>query len=435
MATLSPFAGWRYNPDKVEVEKVVAPPYDVIDSAQQQALYARDPHNCIRIILGIEHSDDSNTNNRYSRAAAHFTQWREEGTLYNDKSSIYLCEQEFVFAGKTHLRRGFICRVLLEEFGQGSVFPHERTLSGPKADRLKLMQAFRGNPEPVFGFLSDDNQALVSLLNRLVDWKATLSVNDDDDTATRFWVIDHDDKVHAVREAAAASQIFIADGHHRYETALNYRNEVRDAMQAAGQAPPPLGELDCDWILMMCVPITDQGLVIGPTHRLIHGIKGFDAEKLLTGCKEHFKVKKSSKKIIIDIISKSSGPPAFGLAIGKELYELTLKDDKIMDLRAADKPEPWRKLDVSVLHLLILEDLLGIDEEKLLRKENILYLRSAEESFSRAVENNEVQCAFLMRPTTMDQVRAVSHAGEVMPQKSTYFYPKILSGLVFNLFW
>jgi uncharacterized protein (DUF1015 family) len=206
-------------------------------------------------------------------------------------------------------------------------------------------------------------------------------------------------------------------------------------MAAAGQEPPAWGELASDWVLMMVVPISDPGLIIGPTHRLVHDSADFDAETLLTGCGEHFTVEAADAETLRDELQDTAGPPRFGLALGEKLYRLVLRDDAVMDTRAGDRPEPWRRLDVAALHLLLLEDLLGIDEEKLLRKTNIHYLRDFDEALARQRDDAQVQCAFLMRPTTMDQVRAVSQAGEVMPQKSTYFYPKVLSGLVFHLFW
>lgn len=435
MARLAPFAGWRYDPGSIDMQAVVAPPYDVIDADEQEALYARDPHNVIRLILGAEQPGDTAQHNQYTRAAAHLAAWRDERVLRHDREALYLCEQTFEFDGATHTRRGFFCRVLLEAFGEGAVYPHERTLSGPKADRLRLMQACRGNLSPVFGLLSDDTGALTEGLGQLVDWEPTVTVTDGAGVASRFWVVDHQEKIDRLCHAAHSEGIYIADGHHRYETALNYRNEVREAMCAAGVTPPPLGELASDWIMMLCVPLTDPGLVIGPTHRLVHDIDGFDGAALLAGCEKHFAVTPAEPGPLVESLGVTGDPVVFGLALGDACFRLALRDVAAMAARAPDMPDPWQALDVSVLHLLILEDLLGIDEDRLLRKTNIYYERSAEAALQRARSDSAVQCAFLMRPTTMAQVRAVSKAGEVMPQKSTYFYPKVPSGLVFHLFW
>lgn len=435
MARIAPFAGWRYEPGRVEIDRVVAPPYDVIDAEEQEALYARDPHNVVRLILGREHEADDETDNRYSRAAEHLEAWRAGGVFFHDRPALYLLEQEFDFRGEHHVRRGFFGRVLLEDFGKGSIFPHERTLSGPKEDRLRLLRRCRGNLSPVFGLLGDEHGTFHDLLANAAGWEPTCDVTDEDGTVTRLWVLDHDDRIAAICGAAESAPVFIADGHHRYETAISYRNEARGAMEAAGQTPPPLGELPSDWILMACVPVSDPGLVIGPTHRLVHDVADFDAEALLKGCARSFEVEPCAPEALTEALTATKGPPRIGLAIGERSWLLTLENEEAMRRRAPEQPEPWRDLDVSALHLLILEDLLGIDEEKLLRKTNIAYTRDAGEALAAARGDAAVQAAFLMRPTTMEQVRAVSESGEVMPQKSTYFYPKIPSGLVFHLFW
>ncbi|MFH0909972.1 MAG: DUF1015 domain-containing protein [Planctomycetota bacterium] len=434
MARLSGFDGWRYNPERVDPARVIAPPYDVIGPEEQAVLYARDPRNVVRLILGREYPGDNDANNRHTRAAAHLAAWREEGLLFHDKPAVYLCEQTFSHEGETRTRRSLFSRVLLEEFGKGDVFPHERTLAAPKADRRKLMRACSADLSPVFGLLSDDDGAFLRALEKAVDWQPTLTTLSDDGSRTRFWVIDHADKVAALSRLAEPRKIYIADGHHRYETALAFRDEYREALKAAREPLPPMGELSSDWVLMACVPLSDPGLAIFPTHRLIHGVAGFDGVRLLKACGKSFSVEPLDEEGLRKALAAPGGPAVFGLALGEKLYFVTLKDPAVMDARAPDKPEPWRRLDLAVLHLLILEDILKIDEEKLLQKENVRYERDFGETLRLAAEDPSVQCAFLVRPNTMDEVRAVSHAGEVMPQKSTYFFPKFPSGLVFYLF-
>ena len=376
MPNVSPFAGWRYHPDKANAANVVAPPYDVIGPEEQKELYQRDPHNVVRVDFGLEQPGDSKQNNKYSRAAAHLAAWRSDGTLYHDHPSLYVCEQSFDYMGKSYVRRGFLARVLLEEFGKGQVFPHERTLSGPKVDRLVLMRATRGNLSPVFGLLADEGGTLVSLIANACPWEPTYTIAEKSGVVNRFWVLDHPGPVQGICEAASKGGIFIADGHHRYETAIAYRDEVRAARKAAGLSCPAMGELESDWIMMFCVPLNDPGLAIFPTHRLVHDAAKFDAKKLIAGLEKHFSVTEARDDAQLSAaLATEGGKPVFGLVLPEKSYLVALKDFSSMDKRAPKMPEAWRKLDVAALHLLILEDLLGIDEGKLLRKENIVYTR------------------------------------------------------------
>lgn len=435
MPSIQPFTGWRYDPAKADYAKTSMPPYDVVDEDYQDRLYKKDDRNSVRIIFGKQYDTDTDADNRYTRAATHLAAWQEDGTLIKDKPAIYVYEQTFSADGNDYTRRGFFARVLLSEWGEDGVFPHEKTLSGPKIDRLDLMRAVRGNPGPVFGLLTDPSGDISRSLHELCKFEPVASFQGDDGVNNHFWVLDNLEQAASFTGGCSLEQIFIADGHHRYETAINYRNEVREAMQAAGQTPPALGELESDYLMMYIVPDSDPGLVIWPTHRLVYGVDEADVQSLLEKLPENFDIEKMDDKDKLLWKMGESKLPAFGMLLNNEMYYVGLKDAAIMDARAADKCEAWRELDVSVLHLLILEDLLGIDEGKLLRKENIFYSKAVDESL-RMAEGKEkgVQCGFLMRPTTMEQVRNVSRSGEVMPQKSTYFFPKILSGVVFNFF-
>ncbi len=433
---LQAFRGWRYDPGKVDYGDVTAPPYDVITPQMQEALYQRHEKNVVRLTFGREFPTDTPQDNRYTRAAAHLDAWREEGLFVQDRPAIYVYEQEFVSDGRTCVRRGFFCRALLGEWGQAGIYPHEKTLAGPKVDRLNLMRAMRGQPGPVFGLLTDDDGQVRDALAGLANYAPVAKISTEGGVTERFWVADQEEPVAAFLKQANLGEVFIADGHHRYETALTYRNEVREKMRQAGRTPPPLGELDCDYVLILIVPDSDHGLVIWPTHRLVYGVAGFSAEKLMAGCAEHFSVTPVKDAAQLNAKLEQAKLPAYGLVLPGGLHYLELKDLAVMDRRAANMPAPWRELDVSVLHLLILEDLLGIDEGKLLRKENILYSKNAGEAVRQAQAGAEgVQVGFILRPTLMKQVCAVARAGAVMPQKSTYFYPKALSGLVMHLFW
>lgn len=435
MSLIFPFPGWRYDPGKVDLSKVVAPPYDVISAEEQDMLYSRDDRNVVRLTFGKTHADDTPANNRYTRAASHLDAWRGDGLFIQDKPAIYLYEQKFSSGNKDYVRRGFFAKLRLSEWGKEGVYPHEKTLSGPKQDRLDLMRSTRGNLEPIFGLVTDPKGEIESCLTSLVDYEPFLNI-DQDDVENRLWVVDQEDAIHRLLSLMPEPEIYIADGHHRYETALAYQAEVREKIRQAGQVPPLRGDLDCDYILMFFVPDSDLGLVIWPTHRLVYGLKDFKPEQFLKNCEKNFTVKPSSPDTV-EMDLAASETPAFGFTVdGKTIYSLSLKNRDAMNERHADAVEAWKVLDVSVLHSLIMDDLLGIDEGKLLRKENIIYSKSLDETLAEtAAHKDGVQCAFILRDTPMQQVRDIAEAGAVMPQKSTYFYPKPLSGMMFNLFW
>ncbi|MDR1518916.1 MAG: DUF1015 domain-containing protein [Planctomycetota bacterium] len=435
MSSIFPFAGWRYDPGKVDPARVTAPPYDVIEPAEQAALYARDDRNVVRLILGRELPGDSPRDNRYTRAAAHLDAWRGDGLFIQDRPAVYLYDQRFASGGAILVRRGFFAKVRLSEWGREGIFPHEKTLSGPKRDRLELMRATRGNLEPIFGLLADPDGAVAAALADLVDYAPCLEATDGDGVENRMWVVDDPRRLHRLLSLTPAPRLFIADGHHRYETALAYQAEIRESIRAAGQIPPLPGDLDCDCIMMLIVPDSDPGLVVWPTHRIVHGLPGFAPSSFLAACERNFLVAPISAEKLADELA-AEGLPAFGFAVDRRLFLLRLRSRKPMDSLFPDKPEVWRALDVAVLHALVLGELMGIDEERLLRKENIIYARSADETRLAAQSGRDgAQCAFILRPTPMGQVREISEAGAVMPQKSTYFFPKPLSGAVFHLFW
>jgi uncharacterized protein (DUF1015 family) len=430
-----PFSGWRYNPGKEDPALVVSPPYDVIDPAGQARLYARNDRNVIRLILGRELEGDSPHDNRYTRAAAHLDAWRGDGLFIQDRPAVYLYEQRFASGGRECLRRGFFAKVRLSEWGKEGIYPHEKTLSGPKRDRLELMRATRGNLEPIFGLLADSGGEVAAILSDLTDYSPCLDLQDDDGVKNRMWVVDGQERLHRLLSLVPEPRIFIADGHHRYETALTYQAEIRARMRDAGQIPPLRGDLDCDYIMMFLVPDSDPGLVIWPTHRIVHSLRDFDAARFLAACGENFLVAPITREKLEAELAEE-GNPAFGFVLDERLFLLRLRSWTPMEALFPERAEAWRELDVSVLHALLLGNLLGIDEEKLLRKENIAYSKDAGEVLAAVREGWEgAQCGFILRPTPMSQVRAVAEAGAVMPQKSTYFYPKPLSGAVFHLFW
>lgn len=435
MSSIFPFPGWRYDPGKVDLSKVMAPPYDIIGPEEQDKLYARDDRNAIRLIFGRTSDVDTPHDNRYTRAASHLDAWRGDMLFLQDRPAIYLYEQNFSNGGKDYVRRGFFARIRLSEWGKEGIYPHEKTLSGPKQDRLELMRTTRGNLEPIFGLLADPDGDVAGALASLVDYEPALDIRDDDGVRNRLWVVDDQDLLHRLLSLTPKPEIFIADGHHRYETALAYQAEIREKMREAGQVPPLRGDLDCDYIMMYIVPDSDPGLVIWPTHRIVYGLKDFDPGKFLTTCEKNFTIAPiSPDKLEAEL--EAHDLPSFGFAYGDKLYLLVLKSRAPMDDARPDEVDAWRVLDVSVLHTLLMDQLMGIDEGKLLRKENIVYSKSMAETLDWVKSGKDgAQCGFILRSSPMSQVRDIAEAGAVMPQKSTYFYPKPLSGLVFHLFW
>jgi len=474
MAEIKPFRGWRYSPGVGPLDRLVTPPYDVIDAAAQEEYYRRHPYNIIRLEYGKVYPEDTEENNRYTRAAAYFKAWREDKVLVpEDQPALYLYEQEFTIKGSRLTRTGLICRVKLEPYKKGIILPHEETLPRHKADRLALLRACEANFSPIFGLYMDPERQVEEVLRRALtyDGQASLGVavdqacfkgirrpdvefTDEDGQVHRLWVIMDPWVLNQVEELLAPKRIFIADGHHRYETALAYQRERRE------QEGFSTGERPYDYVLMTLVNLYDPGLVILPTHRLVRNLENLDEDSLLEGIKEHFTIepfplapdysnfseflKKMEEKggllpegVAEEKLFKSPRfiphGHAFGLYCGKgRLYLLTLREEHTLSSLMPTGPSPaWKGLDVSVLHYLILEKLLGIGGAERAKERYLTYTRE-EEGALRAVDAGEYQLAFFLNPTRVEEVIAVAEAGEKMPQKSTYFYPKLITGLVIN---
>lgn len=442
MAEIIPFRAVLYNKAKVgDLNKVMAPPYDVISPKLQDELYSRHQNNVVRLILSKIEPADSEGSDRYSRAAADLNKWLSEGVLVRDeKPSIYYYKQTYTLkTGKTQTRKGFIALARLVDFGKG-VHPHEKTLSGPKADRLRLMQAADANMSCIFSLYSEPslgiNKALDAAINGV---SADIDVKDDDGIANTLWRVSDPASVKAVTDALKDKSLFIADGHHRYETALNYRNQMRD------KNPNHTGNEPYNFVLMYFSNMDDEGMTIWPTHRVVHSLNNFDETAFLDRCAEYFDIEKfsfteadeqSRRKSFLERLEKAGKD---SVAIGLNMrakdayYVLTLKNAGIMDMVFGDRiPDVFKALDVTVLHSLVLSMILGITQEAQEKQQNLVYVKSYEEALS-ACRKDANQIAFLLNPTRIEQVKSVALAGFVMPQKSTYFYPKLLSGLVLNV--
>lgn len=429
MAVISPLRGIRYNPLVIkDMSSVVTPPYDVIDPIAQKRYYERNPYNIIRLELGFEYPTDNEQDNRYTRAAADYRRWLQEKVLIQEKApAIYLYEQVFKVGDRSYQRTGFFARVKLEDYHTGMIRPHEETLAKPKADRLALLSASLANFSAVFALYEKTKE---NLEERFKEFKKStppeIEITDEVGEIHRLWVITDTAFHKEVASALADKPLFIADGHHRYETALTFYKNIGEKLPGAS------------YVLMYLVSASDPGLVILPTHRLIHGLPNFDISELRDKLEEDFYISElaiAAPSKLQEILAEQQqrGETAFIMLSQQSptALLLVLKNKNKVKALIPEKSEAWCSLDVSALHVLVLQKLLGIDAEKTLRQEHIHYTRSIEEAI-HALSSGEAQLAFILNPTRIEQITAVASSGDKMPQKSTYFYPKLLTGLVIN---
>ena len=441
MADFSPFAGLHFDPARVNLSDVICPPYDVIKGAMRDELLAKSPYNIVNIELPEASASGSSVSGgeaeKYRSAAQFLTQWREDKILVQDDAAFYLYEQEFKVpgSGEALKRRGVLGALELEEFGD-TVKPHEHTLSGPKEDRLKLLRAARANTSPIFGLFNDNDGWIESLLNDVALDPPLLEATDHEGVLNRVWRITDDEMVNAIVATLEGEAIFIADGHHRYETALNYRNERRAEVEKNGGTWT--GAEPENRVLMMCVSTSDSGLVVLPTHRVAKGLNEVQVSSLIEKLKEHFEVQSVPLKgssedqanAIMPLLSQSSEQVKVGVYLQGQSYIATVRaGTSHLSAMDAERSAAYNALDVSVLHTLMMERLLGIGAAELAAGGHVLYTIHAKDAIEK-VDKGEAQIAFLLRSTLVSQVQEVAAAGDKMPQKSTYFYPKLVTGLV-----
>ncbi len=431
MADIRAFRAYRYDLGRVgSLGDVVAPPYDVIDPALQDVLYARSPYNVVRLVLNKEEPSDSDGQNRYTRAAACLRDWQREGVLVQDSArSLYVYHQEFEIEGRRYTRRGFMARVRLEPFGTGRIFPHEETLAGPKADRLKLFRATGMNLSQVFGLYPDAADSVQAQLDAAVARSLPLEATDHLGVVNRLWAVTDQQVVSAVTGSMGPRPVFIADGHHRYETALRYLDECR----AAGEVRD--AEAAANFVLMMLVSMSDPGLVILPTHRLVSDIPDLTADRLRTSLQPYFQVETIGKgaqgaRDTWELIETDGCQDLLGFGtVADGTWQMArFQRPAVMDEMATAHSPAWRGLAVSVLHVLVLGRLL---REGLGWKPECRYVHLLRDVLD-AVAARSCRLAVLVPPATMKHVEQIAGNLEKMPPKSTYFYPKLLSGLVFN---
>ena len=435
MARIYPFRAWRYNPSAVRLDDVVTQPYDKISPSMQQAYYQRSPYNLVRIILGLpELFDAERGENVYSRAARDFRAWREKGILVREKDPcIFAYSQRFKVPGTEIVkeRRGFIALGKLHDYAEQVVFRHEQTLSKPKSDRLNLLKATRAHFGQIFMLYSDPAGSVEQILYD-DNAPADAEITDEYSVIHRLWRVSDPAAIRLLTSAMDDKKLIIADGHHRYETALNYSKEhqpaapVKPEFSATGLPQPSYPEAA---VMMTFVNMDSDGLVILPTHRVVHSLAEFDAAAFLHAAEEFFTVEAlptGEAANYAETLRKQTGT-AF-VAITRAGAFLLRSRPEAVAAALAGLPEHQRQLDLSCLHTIVLDRLLGLDAEKVREQTNIRYVRDAGEAVDQ-VRRSEADVTFLTNPVTMEQLREVAFAGSVMPQKSTDFYPKLLSGL------
>ena len=425
MADIRPFPALRYNLQRVSAPQVVTQPYDKITPAMQERYYAASPYNLVRIILGRHEPADNTAENVYTRAAAYGRDWRREGILQKDSSpSIYAYSQTFTApSGATCERRGFIALGRVEDYPAKVVFRHEQTLAKPKADRLDLLRTTRTHYEQLF-LLYEDSGEIDSLL--ATSEKPAIDVVDEYGVAHRVWHITDARTIAAVQAKMRDQKLVIADGHHRYETALNFRNECRAAAKSSNPEAP------YEFVMMTFVNMKDPGLLVLPTHRVVHSLDAFSAEKFQNAAKEYFAIEDVDSAIAADkavaVLRDKGGSGTAFLAVTADRAFLLHSPKPGTSKFLHGLSNRQQSLDVVQLHKCLLEGVLGLSEESIRNQQNLSYLRDAAEAIQQ-VRSREANIAFLMNPCPVQAVRDVAFAGEVMPQKSTDFYPKLLSGL------
>jgi uncharacterized protein (DUF1015 family) len=414
MADVEPLRALHYDLERTGgLQDVVAPPYDVIDAQERAHLEAQSPYNVVRIDLPTGQDP-------YQDAARQFAQWRRDGVIVqDDEPAIYALEQQYTGPdGRPRTRRGFLARVRVEDYGPGRIRPHERTHPGPREDRLRLTRATRTNLSPIFSLFDDPQGAATTPLHDAMTGEPYGNATDEDGTVNRVWRITDPGPITEIANALKSTELLIADGHHRYETARVYAEEV------GGEGPHR-------YVLMDLVALEDPGLTVFPTHRLLRGLRPDQHEALANAIRRDFDVQR------LETTAELAPAPADRVRLGyidahfRQPFRLTLKDQAIADAALPDHAEPYRRLDTAVLEALILRGALGMTDQDIDHLEGLGYARDFDNALE-LVENGEYDAAFFVAPTPIERVREVAATGESMPPKSTYFFPKVPTGLVFN---
>ncbi|MCM1054021.1 MAG: DUF1015 domain-containing protein [Bacteroides sp.] len=425
MAEIRPFKGLCYTEKAGNIKELCCPPYDVVGEEQRNALINKNEHNIIRLELPVVGGSDDPT--QYREAASTLRGWiREEILKRDEREALYIYEMEFSVSGKEHKVKGFISLVKLEPFSKGVILPHEKTLSKAKTDRFNLMKTAGCNFSHIYSLYSDGDGSVFALVDGASKGVPDCEFTDEDNVVHRMWRLTDPAAIKEIADKMADKKLYIADGHHRYETALNYRKYVEDNLDETGSS---------DYVTMMLVNTENSGLAVFPTHRIVRDLPQFDYSAVCERCGEYFEVtpylNREKGEIGLEEAYKN-GEKAFVMFVGDNNYTLLkLRDISVMDKLLPDGSKALRQLDVSILHTLVLERIFGIDKENMANQINLTYTRSADEALA-AVDGKRANCCFLLNPTRVEEIGEVAAAGDKMPQKSTYFYPKLTTGLVMN---
>jgi len=427
-----------YNQDKAgTMDTIVCPPYDIISPLLQEELYQKNPFNVVRLEYGKENADDTESNNRYTRSSAFFEEWFRSRILYQDPMpAMYVYEMEYTVGGTVKKPRGFIALVKIEDYNSGVVKPHETTLSGPKSDRLNLLRACKASFSQIYSLFSDPSGDVAAVLSDVPAKSGAVAIGADK-VIHRIWPIHDQDTIQTIVRLMEEKPLFIADGHHRYDTALNYRNERRAAEGGVHK------DASYNYVAMFMARLEDPGIMILPAHRVLMNLTHFYPAEFEQALNRYFyleridftsRTEEKDRETILDTMAnRSERSHVFGMRIkGKNSYYLlTLRDASDMDALVPDRSRAYRQLDVSILHHLIIDKLLGIGIETHKLGKNISYIKDPDEA-AEQVANGSSEIVFFMNPTKVTQVKDVASSGERMPQKATYFYPKLLTGLVMH---
>ena len=439
MPRIIPFRGTLYDPKKVpDLKAVITPPHDVISVNEQQEFYKRHPQNMIRLVLGKVYPGDTEHDNRYTRAARFFRSWLDEGVLRQDKKpAIYVTEVDYRMGGEVRTRFGFIALVGLEEFEKGAILPHEKTFSATNVDRLKLIEASRANFSPIFSLFSDPDNEILGLLRAAVkSLRPDLDFENLQGYRHRLWRVTRQQIHKEIGQRLADRPLYIADGHHRYESALKYRNRIMSRQSLLDANDPR------NFVMMYLTNMHDSGLAIRPAHRVLCDAGKAPVEAFVHRARVYFDIetldfdslnRKQIEKAFLSKVRTGTDSSVIGAALRdhKGFYVLRVKKGVMDHLFGEEIPVPLRKLDVTVVTKLVFQEILGLNGAALDDEQRVLYT-NREDNALNAVHTGKCAIALILNPTRLNQVQEVSDAGLTMPRKSTYFYPKVMTGLVIN---
>ncbi|MBE6681060.1 MAG: DUF1015 domain-containing protein [Ruminococcaceae bacterium] len=422
MAEVKAFKALRFTERAGDISKNVCPPYDIISEEERLDYIKTSENNIIRLEKPVG-------DNAYENAKKLYLEMSDKGIIdCDEKKGIYVYEEEFDALGNRYKIKGIFVRVRLEEFDKKVVLPHEETLSKAKQDRFDLMCSTFCNFSPIYCMYTDEKREISSLVDVMSAGDAEVEFTARDGVIQRIWKCEDESVTDKVEELFKDKQLFIADGHHRYETGLRFRNHLIDKGVIKDR------DHDANFIMMFLIDMENSGLVVFPTHRMVTGLENFDLDKALDGMKQYFDVTEIAEADVDKALSENADNKANVLAApdGK-FYLSVMKADaeKKLSEMNPDKSDSYKGLDVTVLHSLILENVLGIDKENMAQQINLKYTRDKDEAIE-SVKSGKANCSFIINATKVEEIKAVALANEKMPQKSTYFYPKLITGLVMN---